>query len=71
MPKRKHSTTKAEANTLAKYSTIRGMDMVLSQVHEMDRNILGPMYMINERAMEHILGQMVTNLKAFGKTMMK
>ena len=71
MPRRKHSTIKVEVNTSAKCSIIRGMDMVLSQVHEMDQNILGPMYMINERVMEHILGQMVTNLKAFGKTMMK
>ena len=45
--------------------------MAHSKVHKMDQNILEPMSMINVKAMEHTLGQTVTNSKASGKTMMK
>ena len=56
---------------MVKCSIIKGMDKVHSKVHKMDQNILGLMYMINVRAMEYTHGLMVTNLKAFGKTMTK
>ena len=45
--------------------------MAHSKVHKMDQNILEPMSTINVKATEPILGQTVTNLKAFGKTMKK